>query len=223
MEMSFVRPSIVIRVWTPASVHAGWSAAWLYRRIVFSLRVESECRAFPDRGRKSQVSHRSTVAFAGTWERPGSIGSLKRIARNSQQRAAGLHKLIEMRDHPVRSQFHYRDIGIAKVNRDDGHDGGAGRLDVGLRIPDHDRAFRCAAGSSDGHEERLRVRLADSERVPATDEGETVGNPELCDQELGQAFGLVGADRLPPARPRAGPEQRTGGFNLERRKAFSSE
>src|ERR1700729_370763 len=118
-------------------------------------------------------------------EIPGSVVSVKRIVRNNQQRVAGFHELIEMRDHPVGSEFLYRNIGIAKVNRDHGHAGGAGRLDVSLRIPYHDRAFLCATRSDDCLKERRGIRLADSERVLAADEGESLGDPELCDQELG--------------------------------------
>ena len=59
-----------------------------------------------------------------------------------------------------------------------------------------------AARSGDGLEQRLRVRLADAERVLAADEGESVGDAEFFDQELGQALDLVGADRLPPAGAR---------------------
>src|ERR1700722_11800749 len=128
---------------------------------------------------------RSTSSHPGTAASGGNSGDIpvhwfsQTIVRNNQQRVAGFHELSEMRDHPVVSEFLYRNVGITKVNRDHGHAGGAGRLDVDLRIPDHDRTFLCAARSDDCLEERRSVRLADSEGVLAADEGESLGDPEF--------------------------------------------
>src|ERR1700722_13561438 len=99
---------------------------------------------------------------------PG-LALLNGIVSKSQQSVAGRHKLVEMRDHPVRSQFRNRNIGISKVHGDHRDPGGAGGHDVRARIPDHDRAFSRAAGSGDGLEQGLRVRLADPERVLPAD------------------------------------------------------
>src|ERR1700733_11863077 len=106
-----------------------------------------------------------------------------------------------MRDHPVRSKLRHGYVAISKVDGYHRDAGGPGGLDVRARIPDHDRPFPRAARGGDGLKKRLGVRLANAERVLTADEGETVSDPKLCHEQLGQALDLVGADRLPPARP----------------------
>ena len=48
-------------------------------------------------------------------------------------------------------------------------------------------------------DERLRIGLANSERVLAADEGEAVEDAELAEQQLGRMLHLVGADGEAPA------------------------
>ena len=113
-----------------------------------------------------------------------------------------------MRDHPVRAELGDGHVGVAEVDRDHRQAGGARGLDVGRRIADHDGAGADAARRGDRPDERLRIGLADPERVLAADEGEAVGDAELRHQQPGRGLHLVGADRLPPAGAREGGERR---------------
>ena len=61
------------------------------------------------------------------------------------------------------------------------------------------RTRSVAAGGADRLDERLRVGLADAERVLAADEGEAVEDAELVEQQLGRMLHLVGADGEAPA------------------------
>ena len=73
---------------------------------------------------------------------------------------------------------------------------------------DHDRTVADPAGRCDRADERLRIGLADTERVLAADEGELVGDAERLHQEFRRALHLIGADGLAPAGARKGAERR---------------
>src|SRR5690606_5685110 len=95
-------------------------------------------------------------------------------ARHRREQPLGhLHRqLVEMRDDARGREGAHVKVGIAEI---DGHDrdaGGLGRVDVGARIADHDRARRVAAGAADGFGEMARVGLAEGEGVGAADGGE---------------------------------------------------
>ena len=73
---------------------------------------------------------------------------------------------------------------------------------------DHDCTVTHAADGCDRTEQRLRVRLADAERVLAADEGELFCDAKLLHQEFRRALQLVGADGLAPAGSREGLQRR---------------
>ena len=99
----------------------------------------------------------------------------------------------------------HRTVGIAEIHRDHRHARRARRGDVGLGIADHQRARHLvAARRLDGAQQRQRVGLGDAKSVLAADEGETIGDAELFQQQPRRPLDLVGADRekIAPRRKR---------------------
>ena len=69
-----------------------------------------------------------------------------------------------------------RNVGIAEIDRDDRHVGGARGADVGRRVPDHDRPRPGSPPArSTVRAENLRIGLLHAERILAADRGEALG------------------------------------------------
>ena len=113
-----------------------------------------------------------------------------------------------MRDDPVGREFGDRPVGIAEIDRDHRNPGGAGGVDVGDGIADHDRVVEPAAGLGDRLDQRRRIGLGDPEGVLAADEAESAGDAERAQQQMRGALELVGADREPEPRRRGAVERR---------------
>ena len=92
-------------------------------------------------------------------------------------------------------------IRVAEIVGDDWNPGRLGGVDIGLRIADHHRPLRIAAGEHDRFEEVARVGLSEGKRILPGDRGEAPAEAERREQRPGRRFVLVGAHRQEIAGP----------------------
>ena len=170
-------------------------------------------RALQGRGAGGALprSRRSQGASGVNDRRAFARGGFHRLARtplrpHPPQGRCGFPRLIkfrrrrrqfaEMRNDPVRAIFLHRTVGIAEIHRDHRHARRPRGGDIGLGIADHHvRPTCCRREASMVRSKRQRVRFGDAKRVLAADEGETIGNAELFQQQSRRPLDLVGADR----------------------------
>ena len=62
----------------------------------------------------------------------------------------------------------------AEIDGNDRNAGGLGRVDIGLRIADHERLGGIAAGAPDGFQQVARIGLAEGECILAAIGGEVL-------------------------------------------------
>ena len=93
-------------------------------------------------------------------------------------------------------------VGVTKIDRHNRNAGGFGRIDVGLRIADHQCAMRIATRQRDGLREMAWIGFAKRKRVLAGDCREMFRQAKRLDQRHRIGLVFVGADG----------QQITGGF-----------